>query len=86
MKRLLFAALAVGVLSCNNGGNTDTQGNGDSLSVISPDTGFDGSDTTGLNVRAAQPPVDSADTLREPMENEPGAQRSSVRDDVGGGQ
>lgn len=58
MKKLLFAVFAIAVLSCNNSGTESTEtnpGNGDSLSVISPDTGFTGRDTTGLNVEAAQP-------------------------------
>lgn len=82
MKRLFFAAFAMGMLSCNNGGEADSQGASDTITTISPDTGFTGRDTTGLDVRAAQPPVDSSDTLRDPMPNEPGARKSGVLDEV----
>ena len=59
MKKLLFAAFAVVLLSCNNGGNTEGTVNTDTTNAISEDTGFNGMDTTGLNVGAAQP-VDSS--------------------------
>lgn len=84
MKRLMFAACAVALLSCNNGGNTEGSGNADSINAIAPDTGYTGDDTTGLNVGAAQP-VDSTDTLRDPMPPEPGASRSGVKYKINGG-
>lgn len=85
MKRLLYAAFAIGVISCNNGGNGG-QSASDTITTISPDTPRTGQDTTGLNVGAAQP-VNPNDTLRDAMPNEPGARKSHVQDETteGGG-
>ena len=84
MKRLLFAAAAVALISCNNGSDAESTGNSDTSSAILPDTGYPGDDTTGLNVGAAQP-VDSTNMLREPMPPEPGARKSGVKYKINGG-
>lgn len=82
MKRgLVYTAFAMVIASCGNSGTSES--NADTLSPVSPDTGIGvvGSDTTGLDVGAAQP-VDSANRLRPPMGEEPGAKKSGVYDQV----
>ena len=81
MKRWwVYTAVVVFLASCGNSGNTESTS--DTLSPISADTGSGmGGDTTGLNVGAAQP-IDSANQLREPMGNEPGARKSGVHDQI----
>jgi hypothetical protein len=81
MKRLLvYAALAFAVISCNNEGSSESAS--DTTSPASRATGMGpvdtgaGSDTTGLNVGAAQP-VDSATNSRR-IGDEPGSNKSGV--------
>ena len=77
-KGLVYAAFVIVLASCGNSGTSE--GTSDTLSPISADTAT-GGDTTGLNVGAAQP-IDSANQLRDPMGNEPGARKSGVHDQI----
>lgn len=91
MKRFLVsAALAVTIASCGNGSNADTQHTEDTTSPASGASGQgidgqgtrggtgSGTDTTGLDVGAAQPVDTTANSGQ--VRNEPGAKKSGVKE------
>ncbi|HYH14082.1 MAG TPA: hypothetical protein VD794_02615 [Flavisolibacter sp.] len=81
-KGLVYAVFALAIASCGNSGTAENAG--DTISTVSgmTDSAADArTDTTGLNVSAAQP-VDSANRLRAPMGTEPGSRKSGVYDQI----
>lgn len=94
MKKIwVYAAFALTMASCGNSSNSDNHtedttspasgasGQGLDGQGTRGGTGTEGIDATGLDVRAAQPPVDSARNQKD-LNNVPGADRSKLSKDT----